>query len=126
MKSTSLKKQLIIIFIIFIALIILGIVYMTYMLNKIEANTNNSFKTIVKNDANNLKAEITEQKAILQSITNQILMDEIINTDKIFDIYERSDITSKFVRMAVMDESGTTLTNDGYTVDYSDEKKKYY
>ena len=86
MKSTSLKKQLIIIFIIFIALIILGIVYMTYMLNKIEANTNNSFKTIVKNDANNLKAEITEQKTILQSITNQILIDEIINTDKIFDI----------------------------------------
>lgn len=125
MKSTSLKKQLIIIFIIFIALIILGIVYMTYMLNKIEANTNNNFKTIVKNDANNLKAEITEQKAILQSITNQILMDEIINTDKIFDIYERSDITSKFVRMAVMDESGTTLTNDGYTVDYSDEKEKF-
>lgn len=125
MKSTSLKKQLIIIFIIFIALIILGIVYMTYMLNKIEANTNNNFKTIVKNDANNLKAEITEQKAILQSITNEILMDEIINTDKIFDIYERSDITSKFVRMAVMDESGTTLTNDGYTVDYSDEKKKF-
>ena len=98
---------------------------MTYMLNKIEANTNNSFKTIVKNDANNLKAEITEQKAILQSITNEILMDEIINTDKIFDIYERSDITSKFVRMAVMDESGTTLTNDGYTVDYSDEKEKF-
>lgn len=98
---------------------------MTYMLNKIEANTNNSFKTIVKNDANNLKAEITEQKAILQSITNQILMDEIINTDKIFDIYERSDITSKFVRMAVMDESGTTLTNDGYTIDYSDEKEKF-
>lgn len=125
MKSTSLKKQLIIIFIIFLALIILGIIYMTYMLNKIEANTNNSFKTIVKNDANNLKAEITEQKAILQSITNEILMDEIINTDKIFDIYERSDITSKFVRMAVMDESGTTLTNDGYTVDYSDEKKKF-
>lgn len=125
MKSTSLKKQLIIIFIIFIALIILGIVYMTYMLNKIEANTNNSFKTIVKNDANNLKAEITEQKTILQSITNQILIDEIINTDKIFDIYERSDITSKFVRMAVMDESGTTLTNDGYTIDYSDEKEKF-
>lgn len=98
---------------------------MTYMLNKIEANTNNSFKTIVKNDANNLKAEITEQKAILQSITNQILIDEIINTDKIFDIYERSDITSKFVRMAVMDESGTTLTNDGYTIDYSDEKEKF-
>ena len=125
MKSTSLKKQLIIIFIIFLALIILGIIYMTYMLNKIEANTNNSFKTIVKNDANNLKAEITEQKAILQSITNEILMDEIINTDKIFDIYERSDITSKFVRMAVMDENGMALTNDGYTVDYSDEKKKF-
>ena len=125
MKSTSLKKQLIIIFIIFIVLIISGIAYMTYMLNKIEANTNNSLKTIVKNDANNLKAEITEQKAILQYITNQILMDKIINTDKIFDIYERSEITSKFVRMAVMDEYGATLTNDGYAVDYSDEKKEF-
>ena len=49
---------------------------MTYMMERIEANTNNSIKTIVKNDANNLKTEITEQKAILQSVTNEILSDK--------------------------------------------------
>ena len=120
------KRQIVIIICIFIVLITIGFIYMTYMIEKIEANTNNSIKTIVKNDANNLKTEITEQKAILQSVTNQILTDNIIDKEKIFDMYERSDITSKFVRMAVMYDDGTTITNDGYKVDYSDEKENFF
>ena len=99
---------------------------MTYMMERIEANTNNSIKTIVKNDANNLKTEITEQKAILQSVTNEILSDNIVDKDKIFDMYERSDITSRFVRMAIMYEDGRTITNDGHEVDYSDEIDNFF
>ena len=99
---------------------------MTYMLNRIEANTNNSIETIVKNDADNLKNEITEQKAILQSITNEILADNIVDSKKIFDMYERSDITSHFIRMAIMYEDGRTITNDGYEKDYSDEVEKFF
>lgn len=120
------KKQIIIIILIFLFLIVVGISYMTYMLNRVEANTNNSIKTIVKNDANNLKTEITEQKAILQSITNEILSDNIVNKEKIFDMYERSDVTSNFIRMAIMDEKGKTITHDGYEVDYSDERENFF
>lgn len=120
------KKQIVIIIIIFLLLVAVGIAYMTYMLDRVEANTNNSIKTIVKNDANNLKTEITEQKVILQSITNEILLDNIVDTDKIFDMYERSDITSNFIRMAIMYEDGKTITNDGYEVDYSDEIDNFF
>ena len=120
------RKQIVIIIIIFIFLIAVGLTYMTYMLDKIEANANNSITTIVKNDANNLKTEITEQKAILQSITNEILSDNIIDRDKIFDMYERSNITSNFVRMAIMYEDGNTVTNDGYELDYSDEIDNFF
>ena len=120
------RKQIIIIILIFIFLIAVGIAYMTYMLNRVEANTNNSIETIVKNDANILKTEITEQKAILQSITNEILLDNIVDREKIFDMYERSDITSNFIRMAIMYEDGTTITNDGYEVDYTDEIDNFF
>ena len=120
------KKQIVTIIIIFLILITILIAYMTYMLNRIEANTNNSIETIVKNDANNLKTEITEQKAILQSITNEILSDKIVDSDKIFDMYERSDVTSNFVRMAIMYEDGRTITNDGYEVDYADEIANFF
>ena len=120
------KKQIVIIIIIFLFLILVGIAYMTYMLDRVEANTNNSIQTIVKNDANNLKTEITEQKAILQSITNEILLDNIVDTDKIFDMYERSDITSNFIRMAIMYEDGKTITNDGYEIDYSNEIDNFF
>ena len=120
------KKQIAIIIIIFLVLIAIGIIYMTYMLNRIEANNNNSIQTIVKNDASNLKTEITDQKAILQSITNEILSNNIIDNDKIFDMYERSNITSKFIRMAIMEEDGKTITNDAYEVDYSAEKESFF
>ena len=120
------KKQIVIIILIFVFLIAVGIAYMTYMLNRIEANTNNSIETIVKNDADNLKNEITEQKEILQSITNEILADNIVDSKKIFDMYERSDITSHFIRMAIMYEDGRTITNDGYEKDYSDEVEKFF
>lgn len=120
------KKQIVTIIIIFLILITIGIAYMTYMLNRIEANTNNSIETIVKNDANNLKTEITEQKAILQSVTNEILSDNIIDSKKIFDMYERSDVTSHFIRMAIIYEDGKTITNDGYEKDYSEEVDKFF
>lgn len=120
------KKQIVTIIIIFLILITILIAYMTYMLNRIEANTNNSIETIVKNDANNLKTQITEQKAILQSITNEILSDNIVDTKKIFDMYERSDVTSHFIRMAIMYEGGRTITNDGHEVDYSDEIDNFF
>ena len=120
------KKQIVTIIIIFLILITILIAYMTYMLNRIEANTNNSIETIVKNDANNLKTQITEQKAILQSITNEILSDNIVDTKKIFDMYERSDVTSHFIRMAIMYEDGRTITNDGHEVDYSDEINNFF
>ena len=120
------RKQIVTIIIIFLILITIGIAYMTYMLNRIEANTNNSIKTIVKNDANNLKTQITEQKAILQSITNEILSDNIVDTKKIFDMYERSDVTSHFIRMAIMYENGRTITNDGHEVNYSDEIDNFF
>ncbi len=126
MKFKENKKEIVTIIIIFLILITIGIAYMTYMLNRIEANTNNSIETIVKNDANNLKVEITEQKAILQSITNEILSDNIVDSEKIFDMYERSDITSNFIRMAIMYEDGTTITNDGYEIDYSDEIENFF
>lgn len=126
MKFKENKKEIVTIIIIFLILITIGIAYMTYMLNRIEANTNNSIETIVKNDANNLKTEITEQKAILQSITNEILSDNIVDSEKIFDMYERSDITSNFIRMAIMYEDGTTITNDGDEVDYSDEIENFF
>lgn len=124
MKSN--KKQIISIIILFCVLIAIGIAYMTYMLDKIESNTNNSIETIVKNDAINLRAEITEQKAILQSITNEILSDNIVDREKIFDMYERSNITSNFIRMGVMEENGTTFTNGGYEVDYADEIDNFF
>ena len=120
------KKQVIVIILIFLFLIVVGIAYMTYMLDRVEANTNNSIETIVKNDANSLKTEITEQKAVLQEITNEILMDNVVDADKIFDIYQKSNVTSKFVRMAIMYEDGKTITNDGYEVDYSDEKDNFF
>ena len=126
MRIKEHKKQIAVIVCILIILITVGVIYMTYMIKRIEANTNNSIKTIVKNDASNLKAEITEQKAILQSITNQILTDNIVDEEKIFDMYERSDITSKFVRMGIMYEDGSTITNDDYRVDYSDEKENFF
>lgn len=120
------RKQIVTIIIIFLILITILIAYMTYMLNRIEANTNNSIKTIVKNDANNLKTQITEQKAILQSITNEILSDNIVDTKKIFDMYEKSDVTSHFIRMAIMYEDGRTITNDGHEVDYSEEIDNFF
>lgn len=126
MKFQENKKPIIVIIIIFLLLVTVGVIYMTYMLDKVEANTNNSIETIVKNDADNLKTEITEQKAILQSITNEILSDNIVDNEKIFEQYEKSDVTSKFVRMAIMQENGKTITNDGYEVDYSDERENFF
>lgn len=126
MKFQENKKPIIVIIIIFLLLVTVGVIYMTYMLDKVEANTNNSIETIVKNDADNLKTEITEQKAILQSITNEILSDNIVDNKKIFEQYEKSDVTSKFIRMAIMQENGKTITNDDYEVDYSDEKDNFF
>lgn len=126
MKFQENKKPIIVIIIIFLLLVTVGVIYMTYMLDKVEANANNSIETIVKNDADNLKTEITEQKAILQSITNEILSDNIVDKEKIFEQYEKSDVTSKFVRMAIMQENGKTITNDDYEVDYSDEKDNFF
>ena len=126
MKLKNYKKQIIIIFVILLIMIFLGLTYMTYMLDRIETNANNSIITIVKNDANNLKTEITEQKAILQSVTNEILTNNVVDKNKIFDMYERSDVTSKFVRMAIMYEDGKTITNDGHIVDFSDEKENFF
>ena len=120
------RKQIVVIILIFLFLIVVGIAYMTYMLDRVEANTNNSIETIVKNDANSLKTEIAEQKAVLQEITNEILIDNIIDADKIFDKYQRSNVTSNFIRMAIMYEDGKTITNDGYEVDYSDEKDNFF
>ena len=120
------SKQILLIIIIFLFLITVGVVYMTYMLDRIEANTNNSIETIVKNDANKLKTEITEQKAILQSITNEILLEKVVDKEKIFDMYERSYVTSRFIRMAIMYEDGTTITNDGYEVNYADEIDNFF
>ena len=62
----------------------------------------------------------------MQSITNEILSDNIVNSEKIFDMYERSDITSHFIRMAIMYEDGRTITNDGYEKDYSEEIDKFF
>ena len=120
------NKQIFSVVVIFIILITLGLIYMTYMLDKIEANASNSIKTIVKNDASNLNKDIKDQKAILQSITNKIISDNTINKEEIFEMYEKSDITSKFIRMAIMYEDGSTITNDGYKVDYSDEKENFF
>ena len=119
------NKQIFTVIFIFVILIALGLIYMTYMLDKIEANASNSIKTIVKNDASNLNKEIEDQKAILESITNKIIIDNTINKEEIFEMYEKSDITSKFIRMAIMYEDGTTITNDGYKVDYSDEIENF-
>ena len=41
-------------------------------------------------------------------------------------MYERSNVTSNFVRMAIMYEDGRTITNDGYEVDYSDEIANFF
>lgn len=120
------NKQIFTVIFIFVILIALGLIYMTYMLDKIEANASNSIKTIVKNDASNLNKEIEDQKAILESITNKIIADNTINKEEIFEMYEKSDITSKFIRMAIMYEDGTTITNDGYKVDYSDEIENFF
>ena len=118
-------KPLLSILFIFITLIIIGITYMTYMINKIETNASKSIQTITKTDANNLNTKITKQKEILQSVVNQITQDNDINEEKIFDFYERSDITSNFIRMGIMYENGYTITNDGYEVDYSEEKDNF-
>ena len=99
---------------------------MTYMINKIETNASKSIQTITKTDANNLNTKITKQKEILQSVVNQITQDNDINEEKIFDFYERSDITSNFIRMGIMYENGYTITNDGYKVDYSEEKDNFF
>ena len=120
------NKQIFTVIFIFVILIALGLIYMTYMLAKIEANASNSIKTIVKNDASNLNKEIEDQKTILESITNKIITDNTINKEEIFEMYEKSDITSKFIRMAIMYEDGTTITNDGYKVDYSDEIENFF
>ncbi len=122
----KLNKQIFFVIVIFIILITLVLAYMTYMLDKIEANATNSIKTIVKNDASNLNKEIEDQKAILESITNKIMSDNTINKEEIFEMYEKSDITSKFIRMAIMYEDGITITNDGYQVDYSDERDNFF
>lgn len=120
------KRLITIIIFISIFLIFGWLAYMTYMLGKIEANANNSITTIVKNDASNLKTEIKEQKSILNSIIKEIKIDKTIDSEKIFDMYERSDITSHFIRMAIMYEDGTAITNDGHKVDYSDEKENFF
>ena len=41
-------------------------------------------------------------------------------------MYERSDVTSHFIRMAIMYEDGKTITNDGYEKDYSEEVDKFF
>ena len=96
------------------------------MINKIETNASKSIQPITKTDANNLNTKITKQKEILQSVVNQITQDNDINEEKIFDFYERSDITSNFIRMGIMYENGYTITNDGYKVDYSEEKDNFF
>ncbi len=126
MPVKNYKKQIILVIIILILLIAIGLGYMTYMLNKIEANTYNSINTVVQNDTKNLKTEIINQKAILQSITSYISSVNKVEEEKIFDMYEKSDITSQFIRMAIMTQDGKTITNDGFKVDYSDEVKDFF
>lgn len=126
MKIKENRKQIVAIILIFILLSIIWVIYMTYMLDKIEKNAINSIQTIVKNDANNLKKEISEQKEILEYITEQIRVNENISIDEIFDMYEESDITSNFIRMAIMYEDGKTITNDGHNLNYFDEKDNIF
>lgn len=99
---------------------------MTYMINKIETNASNSIDTITKTDAENLNTKISKQKEILQTVASQITQDNEINEEKIFDLYEKSEITSNFIRMGIMYEDGYTITNDGYELDYSSEKENFF
>lgn len=126
MSVKNYKKQIILVIIISILLIAVGLGYMTYMLNKIEANTYNSINTIVQNDTKNLKTEIINQEAILRSITSYISSVNKVEKEKIFDMYEKSDITSQFIRMAIMTQDGKTITNDGFEVNYSDEIESFF
>lgn len=98
---------------------------MTYMINKIETNASNSIDTITKTDAENLNTKISKQKEILQTVASQITQDNEINEEKIFDLYEKSEITSNFIRMGIMYEDGYTITNDEYELDYSSEKENF-
>jgi sensor c-di-GMP phosphodiesterase-like protein len=119
-------KPLLTILFILIVLVTIGISYMTYMINKIETNASNSIDTITKTDAENLNTKISKQKEILQTVASQITQDNEINEEKIFDLYEKSEITSNFIRMGIMYEDGYTITNDGYELDYSSEKENFF
>lgn len=118
-------KPLLTILFILIVLVTIGISYMTYMINKIETNASNSIDTITKTDAENLNTKISKQKEILQTVASQITQDNEINEEKIFDLYEKSEITSNFIRMGIMYEDGYTITNDEYELDYSSEKENF-
>lgn len=114
------------IIIILILTIILSAIYLTYLRKLTRNNTLKNLGELTKQNAAKIENTIQEHKRILETITNEIEIKKPKLKEEIFKIFERNSGRQKFSRIAIMYKDGKTITNDGETLDLSQNKEEFF
>lgn len=129
-ESKSEKSQyilpILIIVIISILVIIISITYLGYIQKITDENTLKNLGELTKQDATKIENQIKQHKKMLENVVEQIQRQETITSQGIFYIYENNIAKEEFSRIAIMYEDGTTITNDGEILNFSEEKEDFF
>ena len=116
--------------ILIILLILLTTTSLIIYINKVQNLTNkstlNSLKELTKQDVAKIQNSINEHIRILETIVNEVENNQIERTEQVFEIYNRNSGNNQFSRIAIMNKTGETFTNDGQVVDLSEEKEEFF
>ncbi len=119
-------KQVIFLLLFFIMIIILVAVYVLFLYEQAEKNIYSNLEEIVKQDAEKIKLEIQSHENALVAIAREVERYQIKEKEEIFAIWNEYPPKNTFTRMAIMDEEGNLVTNDGKVLDFSEEKEKFF
>lgn len=111
---------------ILILTIIFSAIYLTYLKKLTRNNTLKNLGELTKQNAAKIENTIQEHKRILETITNEIEIKKPKLKEEIFKIFERNSGRQKFSRIAIMYKDGKTITNDGETLDLSQNKEEFF
>lgn len=117
---------LLIIIVIFIISVALVEKYFIYIRTLTTDNTFKNLAELTKVDTSKLKNTIEEHERILETIVNEVEVNNPRTEDDIFQIFLRNSGNIEFSRIAILYEDGRTSTSDGEIVDLSDEVEEFF
>ena len=100
--------------------------YELFLYSQAEKNIYANLQEITKQDAEKIKLAIQSHENILLAIAQEVERYQIQEKEKIFALWEEYPQNHVFTRMAIMNEKGNIVTNDGKVLDFSEEKEKFW